>query len=607
MGRKPKERITEEYLDRRAEAIFRASSNFRTQKITDRWRKSNNLYDGIFETDQKNKSDVLIGQGRLFIPKTYSHLQRMLVDVLEAFFFDPEEIVSVGNWKSVPFATREIVKVLLNYRLNSNPIQFYHEMYEICLDALRNKVGIIKVYPYLTTNPDGTIKNFAPCLECRPYEDVFFDVQATWKDYWRYPIMDRMVKSIDELKRKGYKNLDEVKPISLFDLNDTIKQQRAIDQGQDVGFYGTDRDKTLEYTVLYEIWDFLDVNGDGLLESCSYYYAGDAQGPHWLVKSAEENTLPYRREGDLYNRPPILVAQAFPEPHKMYGKDLPEITEGLQRQTNAIQNQLREATALAIRGHTLVNRSAGVDLMSLMNRKIGSVVLADDTSEQSVREFKNTPPPPGAYQEQAKVDQDFYETTSIPPNMMGMPTSQDETATAVTAHIANANKKIQMVIQNVARTGAVPAFQMLLRLEQYYENDEFIGLVTGRKLGWQFAADSAPPWKVIQGEFELTANMGINKQMQLNKLMMVLDRGNQYNATLAAMVQSGVVDPGAVQFFNPQVVFQRALAVLGEKEFREFMIQAQPPPPELQGGGTGVASQTGLNQLPETAIRSLAP
>ncbi len=604
---KKKERITEEYLDRRAEAIFRASTNFRSQKITDRWRKSNNLYDGIFETSQKEKSDVLIGQGRLFIPKTYSHIQRMLVDLIEAFYFDPEEIVTVTNWKSIPYETREIVKVLLNYRLNNNPIQFYQEIYEVCLDALKNKIGILKIYPDITQNDDKTIKTFAPRMDCRPYEDVFFDVQATWKDYWRYPIMDRMIKSLDELKRRGYKNLDEIKAINLVDLNDSIKMQRALDQGSDLGFTTPDSDKTLEYTVLYEIWDFIDIDGDGLLESCSYYYAGDAQGPHWLVKNAEENTLPYRREGDIYNRPPIVVCHSFPESHKMYGKDVPEIVEGLQKQTNAIQNQLREATALAIRGHTLVSRSAGVDLMTLMNRKIGSVVLADDTSEQSVREFKNSPPPPGAYQEQAKVDQDFYETTSIPPNMMGMPSSQDETATAVTAHVANANKKIQLVISNIARTGLIDAFGKLLRLEQYFETDTFIEMVTGRKLGWKFAADSAPPKEIIQGEFELQVSMGINKQLQLNKLMMILDRGNQHNATLTAMVQGGVVKPGEVKFFNPQIILKRALAILGEKEFEEFILQAQQPPPEMIGGGPGVASQTGLNQLPETALRSLNP
>jgi hypothetical protein len=603
---KKKERITEEYLDRRAEAIFHASTTWRTQKVIERWRKSNNLYDGVFESNQKKDSDALVGQGRLFIPKTYSHLQRMLVDLLEAFFFDPEEIVSIGNWKSIPYETREIVKVLLNYRLNSNPIQFYQEAYEACMDALKNKIGIFKVYPEIETNDDGTIKSYAPRIDCRPYEDVFFHIQATWKDYWKFPIIDRMIKSMDELKRQGYKNLNDVKPVSILDLNDQIKQQRAIDQGTEVGFFPGDKDTSLEYTVLYEIWDFIDVNGDGLLESCSYYYAGDAQGPHWLVKTATENDLPYKREGDIYNRPPILVGQAFPESHKMFGKDMPEIVEGLQKQTNASANQLREAMAISIRGVTLASRGAGLDLMTLMNRKIGSVVLGDDISEQSVRQFTNTPPPPGAYQEQAKIDQDFYETTSIPPNLLGMPSSQDETATAVTAHTANANKKIQMVINNMARTLFVPSFQMLLRLEQYYETDKFIEMVAGRKLGWGGWADQMPAKEYIQGEFELNASVGVNKQLQLNKLMLIMDRGNQYNATMAMMVQSGVVKPQDVKFFNPQTVLARALAILGEKEFKEFIIQAVAPPPEM-GKTPGVASQTGLGVAPETDIRSLAP
>lgn len=67
-------KISEETLKRHAQTKFDASRNWRDDKILSRWKKSNNLYDGIFESNQKEKSDVLAGQGRLFIPKTYSHI-----------------------------------------------------------------------------------------------------------------------------------------------------------------------------------------------------------------------------------------------------------------------------------------------------------------------------------------------------------------------------------------------------------------------------------------------------------------------------------------------------------------------------------------------------
>lgn len=594
-------RIDDDILKNHAISKFSASKNWRDEKILSRWKKSNNLYDGIFDTGDKEKSDVLIGQGRLFIPKTYSHIQRMLVDILETVFFDPEEVVSIAAWKSVPYETRMIVKTLLNYRLNGNPINFYSEAFEASLDALRNKVGIFKVYPVFTFH-DEILNNrktkvadsFKPVVECVPYEDVFFDPAATWKDYWKYTVIHRMKKSVDYLKRRGYKNLDDLPNVADGGDMDEIKEQRERDQGSPFkSYYSTGNIKEDAEVYIYEIWTHLDVNGDGLLESCVYTMGGDGSGPKRLISNVEENDLPYKREGDDYNRPPIIVGSAFPEPHKMYGKDLPEIVEGLQRETNAQRNQRREAVALSLRRPILANRNSGIDLMSLVNRRIGGVVLADDVSPSSIREMDIQGVGGDTVQEQSKTDQDFFETTSIPPNLLGMPTSSDETATATTAHISNANKKIEMVIKNLAYTLFSEAFRYLLRLEQSYETDEFIELVTGRKLGWAFMDDNSPPRSLIQGEFGVTANLGVNKQAQLNKWMLLFDRGNQANLATMQMVQIGVVDPKSVKFINTTTFFDRVMPLLGEKEIDEYKIQAQQPPPqEGQGGGMpGIASQ----------------
>ena len=313
--------ISDEILKRHAQQKFDQSRNWRDDKILARWKKSNNLYDGIFESDQKEKSDVLVGQGRLFIPKTYSHIQRILVDILETVFFDPEEIVTITTWKNVPYETREIVKTLLNYRLNGNPINFYAEAFEAAMDALRNKVGIFKVYPVFKKETNS----FKPAIECVPYEDVFFDPRATWKDYWKYTVIHRMRKSVDYLKRRGYKNLDDLPSGDIAD-NDVIKDQREQSQGSSFKFYSQGEKDTDPEVYIYEIWTHLDVNGDGLLESCVYTMAGDGGGPKRVISDVEENDLPYIHEGDDYNRPPIIVGEAFPESHKMYGKDLHEIS-----------------------------------------------------------------------------------------------------------------------------------------------------------------------------------------------------------------------------------------------------------------------------------------
>ena len=592
MARK-KKKLDETFLINHAREQYQRSMSWRTDgERVERWKADNDLYDSKFPTKDKKKSDVLRGQGKLFIPKTYSHVQRMLVDVLDTFFFDPEEIIDISSWKNLNDLNRDAVKTLLNYRLNGHPINIYNELYELSLDALKNGAGIFKVYPKIKTDDKENITSFAPIIECVPYEDVFFDSRATWKDYWKYPITHRMVRSLDYLKRKGYKNLDKVPKINAEqDETDEIKMQRSDGQGSPFSNTASQTVKEAQETFVYEIWTFLDVNNDGLLESCSYLMAGDQSGPTVLIRDVEENDLPYKQESDDYNRAPFTVGQAFPESHQMYGKSLPQVSEGLQKETNALRNQRREAVALALRKPLMVSRNANIDLMGLVNRRVGGVVLGDDVSPMSVRELDIQDATTGSAQEQAITNQDYYETTSIPPDLMGMPSSGDQTATGVTTHTANANKKIAQVIKNISMTGVQPAFEMFLKLEQAYETDEFIELVTGRVLGWQWFDDGIPARETIQGDFELKVNIGINKQLQLNKLVMIMDRANLVNQSTLQMLQAGAVQPDQVHFVNQMELLHRMLKVIGEKDVDAFMTSPQQPPQQEGQGAPGIASQ----------------
>ena len=75
---------------------------------------------------------------------------------------------------------------------------------------------------------------------------------------------------------------------------------------------------------------------------------------------------------------------------------------------------------------------------------------------------------------------------------------------------------------------------------------------------------------------------------------MIQDRANITNQTTLAMVQAGVVDPKKAKFFDSTKIMKRILPLLGEKNVDEFDIEAKAPPPEVNGNGKGVASQTRL-------------
>lgn len=611
--------------------LFATSKNARGL-VEDRWAKSNDLYDAKFSKSESEFSKML-GIPRIFIPKTYAQVQRMMEDALETFFFDFEEICGISAWKSIPTATLNIVKALMNYRLNSHPIQFYQEAYEYIQDGIKNKIGIFKVYPKLKTKPgkvkrivikengaseivdeDGqVVDNFSPIIECLPYEDVFFSNQATWKDYFKFPMIHRTRKDVNWCKRRGFTNIDQVTTNLGDQPADAMKTQRAQDQLSPFSAPNATPEAIKDLWV-YEIWSFRE-NKDGELEGGSYVMGGSTdQMPTVLFRGWEKNDLPYNFDPFEPVRPPIICGFAFPESHVMYGKDFPQITEGLQKETNAQRNQEREAVARALRAPILVNKNAGLDLMSLMYRKIGGLVLGNDIGPEAARELIGQNPLALTQGSQQRTDLDYGEISSITPAQLGQQRNPSESATAFAGVDRNANKKINMMIRNLAVTGIIPAFNYLCRLEQAYESDYFIELVTGRKLGWHFKKDEKgqhvgpSPRTVIQGDFDFTCNIGTNKQAQIQQNQRMLELGNQANLALGQLVQFHVADPNKVKFIDPMFFVKEIARLSGQKNTDEIEIQAvPPPPPPPQTPPAGGGGESGGKATPPAISSGGAP
>jgi hypothetical protein len=599
----------EEKLVRRGIDILRMSRNVRNM-IEFEWAKDNDAYDAKFDKKEMAHSEFL-GVPRLFIPKTYAQTQRMMEECLEQWFFDVEEFADIQSWKNVPRATLQIVKALLNYRLNDHPIQSYQEVYEFCQDGIKNKVGVLKIYPrfkiskgkkkwtvdeYAEDVPPPTAKDqeeliqyFTPVLECVPYEDVFVHFEATWKNYWNMPMVHRVKRTRDYCRKRGYKNIDVIPWAGTFPGTDLIKMQRSLNQGSP--FAGAPEDiLSLQEIWLYECWD-LQPGDFNYLESGSFVLGGSADRPMALMRGWVKNELPFQFDPTEPVRPPFVIGTAFPEAHTMYGKSLPGVTRDLQKETNARFNSEREASARALRPPTLVNKNANVDLMALMIRKIGGIVQAADISENSVREMQVANPIPISLPGQQRTDQLYTEITSIGPQELGgvQPGTADQSATQSSTQSTNANKKMNMVIRNLTTTGIIPMLRYLMRLEQEYEQDAFIEMVTGRMLGWKFVKDKdrkyvgPRPSVVIQGDFDFRVTVGINKNNQLQQLKMITELGAQANGMMVQALQVGAAKAQDVKFFNAGWAFQQMAKLLGQKNTEEMMFPAiQPPPPQAQ-------------------------
>lgn len=587
------------------------------QLFYERMRKDMDMYDGRFQTDERKYSDIL-GVPKLFIPKTFVNTQRIAVDVMATMFFDPEEIVDVKVNKEIPLDHIKLVKTILNHRLNGHPIDWYQESYEGTINAIRNMICVFKVWPQVETETvtvqklkteqleDGTpyqtyvdakqkqIKYFEPRIECVPPEDLFFSKRATWKNYYKYPMIHRYKKTRSELRLLGYKNIDAVGSVTMDDqINDVVKYQRRQDY-QTLFNDATDVQDQEEVWV-FEVWDFLP-DKDQKLKSGSYVLLGDMLRPTVVGRSWVENDLPYRFSPFEHNRPPIILGEAYPEPHRLEGKSYPQITESLQKETNAQRNQEREAVARDLRRTTYINRDANVDLLALTNRRIGGYVLGDGPGTEAIQEIPTGNSSAILAKTQARTDNDYAET-GLPPLLQGGDTTS-ESATESTQQLTNANKKIEFVIKNMAYTAFLPVFRYLLRLEQAYETEDYIRAVAGKYFGPLVWDPNISPRQIIQGDFDLQVNISVNKQNQMNKFLLIMDRANQANQSTGQLVRMRVLPAQKATFIDPVKIFKEVLPLVGVKKTNEFDLPAMTPPPEQETQG-GQPSPTG--QILDTA------
>lgn len=603
-----KSQVTDAFLINQGTMLY---DNAKTghQLFYERMRKDMDMYDGRFQTDERKYSDIL-GVPKLFIPKTFVNTQRIVVDILAAMFGDPDEIVDIKANKEIPSDHLRLVKTLINHRLNGHPIDFYQEAYEGSINAVRNMICVYKVWPQVETESvtvqkmkteqleDGTpyqtyvdakekrIKYFEPRIECIPPEDLFFSKRATWKNYYKYPLIHRYKKTRAELKLLGYKNIDAVGSVTMDDqINDVVKYQRR--QDYQTLFNDSTDVQDQEDIWVFEVWDFLP-DEDGKLKSGSYILLGDMLRPNVVGRSWVENDLPYRFSPFEHNRPPIILGEAYPEPHRLEGKSYPQITESLQKETNAQRNQEREAVARDLRPINYINRDSNVDLLALTNKRIGSYVLGDGPASEAMTTLPTNNSAAILAKTQARTDNDYAET-GLPPLLQGGDTTS-ESATESQNQLTNANKKIELVIKNMAYTTWLPIFRYLLRLEQAYETEEYIKAVAGKYFGPLIWDQSISPREVIQGDFDLQINLSINKQAQTNKFMMIMDRATAANQATGTLVQMRVLSPQQAKFIDVNKIFKEMLPLMGIKKTTEFDLTAMAPPPE-QGETPGQTSQ----------------
>ncbi len=193
--------------------------------------------------------------------------------------------------------------------------------------------------------------------------------------------------------------------------SDQAEELQAIDES-----IGIDRLGDYEQVSFWEVIAPYDVDGDGIEEDCVFTLE---QGSGTIVRAIK---FPYYHGIRYYD-----FCVLFPRPGRTFGRTMPQILEGSQRELNAIHNQRIDAITLAMSKSFTALKSSTIELDTLMVAP-GSVVLVD--SHDDIRELDISPQVPGLDAEQ--MARDYAERASgINDLSTGRETEEAKTATEV--------------------------------------------------------------------------------------------------------------------------------------------------------------------------------
>lgn len=269
---------------------------------------------------------------------------------------------------------------------------------------------------------------------------------------------DRFRLTSDQVKRRvkdGYFDREYTEPL----LERPDKEQSTI---QDIGdiednvHEGIDR-VDVDFHYFWEVITGYDVDGDGLEEDCLVTLEAETGV---IVRMVE---YPYWHGKRCYIR-----FAPFPRPNRFFGRSIPQIVEGMQREINTIHNQRTDATLLALckAFKQLDSSDLKSDAVKLSPGAVFRVASMDE-----IEEFDIAPVIPGLDIEQ--ISRDYAERADgINDVSLGRETQGDKTAREVAIVSSEGGIRFGDVIQNIQCALVEIAEQVIGLCYQFMEDQD---------------------------------------------------------------------------------------------------------------------------------------
>lgn len=519
----------------RAQSAYQASTSYVDSNYRKVWEDSIRAFNNQHPSDSKYVQQAYEKRSRVYRPKTRAVIRKNEAAGAAAFFsntdivsFEPQDKTS-----KVEAANSDIMKELVTYRLKKSIPWFM-----IVMGGLQDAQNVGAVcahihWEYEEENPQETldaeqpkpkIKKDKPCIELLPVENLRIDPGASWLDPintspYLIHLIPMYVCDVKEKMASGmWKTYDDAVISNATELRpDTTRSARNKDRDDPVG---SDVNTVDDYTVVWIQKHIHRYEG----EDVEFYVLGDDK----LLT----DPVPLK-EVMFHGLRPYVMGCGILETHKIYPSSVPQLSRGLQEETNEIANQRLDNVKFVLNKKYLVKRGKEADLYGLVRNVPGGMVLVDDP-EGDVKELNWPDITASAFQEQDGIGREMDELLGNfnPASLMVQGAANSPARNMAMLNQSNGTL-VEYMLTTYKETFVLPVLRQLVQLEQHYETDEVILKIAGKnaKLVEKYGIDNATD-ALLEGELTLTMDVGMGATDPMRKLQKLLTAMGAYTGML---------------------------------------------------------------------------
>lgn len=280
------------------------------------------------------------------------------------------------------------------------------------------------------------------------------------------------------------------------------------------------------------------------------------------------------RETVFHGKRPYVMGVANLETHKVFPTSLPELSKGLQDETNEIANQRLDNVKFVLNKKYFVKRGIDADIQGLVRNVPGGVVMMNDP-QTDVREITWPDVTASAFQEQQGINMEMDELLgNFNPAALMAAGANNAPARNMTMLSQSNGTLVEYLIRTFTETFVQPVLRQLVQLEQHYETDQVILKIAGARadLVQKYGIDQVTD-ELLEQELTLTVNVGMGATDPMQKL-------NKFITAMGAYVQMASKPlPG----LNLQEVGKEIFGHVGYQNGSRFFTNDNPQVAQLQG------------------------